>query len=102
MLMAKGGGKPHWESVMFTDGITASEIAESVEAWSVNNTVLAARYNGKEVAIPTGYHWTLESRGEVFGRYATRAEAVEAMNKRKERRRQGEAIRMGIPHFVQD
>ena len=103
LLMKKGGSEPKWTSVMFTDALYNSEIADCVERWSVNNTVLGARYNGRAVTIPTNYHWELKFKGgEMTGHYTTRKEAEAAMKELKAKRRTDKTIRIGFPTFVQD
>ena len=99
-LLLKKDGEAEWKSVMFTDYIDMGEIADAAEMWSKNYKVLAARYNGREVTIPTNYKWELRYKDEVFGEFKTRAEAVEEMNRRKIERRKDKTVRVGLPYFV--
>lgn len=101
-LLLKDRTGEHWESVMFTDSIDNAVIADCVEMWSENHTVLAARFNGRAVTIPTKYHWELRSKDEVFGKFATREEAKKAMYERKAMWRKDKVTRPGIPVFVKD
>ena len=101
-LLLKDGKGEQWKNVMFTDSINASEIAECVEEWSVYHKVLKARFNGREVAMPTHYHWELRHKEEAFGSFKTRKEAVEAMYQRKAMWRKDKTIKVGLPCFVTD
>lgn len=102
LLFDDGNGK-QWRSVMFTDSISLADIAQCVEEWSINHKVIGARYNGKKVPIPTKYHWDLRLKGEVLeGGFKTRAEAVEAMKKRREMQRTDKSIKAGFPAFIKD
>ena len=107
LLKKRGRGrhKEEWKNVMFTDFITQGEIAECVEDWSRNYKVVAARYNGKKIAIPTNYHWEHKYKDVVYGRYKTRAEVVAAMEIRKTenyKKPVGEKQPIGTPVFVKD
>ena len=106
LLKKKGRGqrKEEWKSVMFTDRLELAEIARCAEEWSRNYRVLGARYNGRNVAIPTDYHWELRYKDNVYGVFKTRAEAVQMMNERKEmnwaEKIKENRIPVGIPVFV--
>ena len=101
-LQLKDKNGVYWESVMFTDWIEQYEIAQTVERWSEHHEVLAARYNGKPVAIPTNYHWELVSKGEVLGSFATRKEAEKAREERKAKWVKDRTVKIGLPEFVKD
>ena len=102
-LLLKGkDGKENWKNVMFCDSFGTGEVADLVEMWSTNYTVLAARFNGRPVEIPTNYHWELRSKGESLGKYATREEAKAAMYERKALWRKDKTTKVGIPYFVKD
>ena len=101
-VQLKDGEKVYWKNVACTDWVDKGEIAETVEVWSRNHEVLAVRFNGRELQIPTNYHWELEYKGEVLGTFATRKDAVEEMNARKIERYKDKTVKVGIPKFVQD
>ena len=101
-LLLKDGKGEHWESVLFTDSLDDYDIADSVEEWSVNHSVLAARFNGRMVALPTAYHWELRHRDESFGKFPTRKECMDAMYKRKSMWRKDKTVKVGLPVFVKD
>ena len=101
-LLLKDSKGEHWESVAFTDSVDDYDIVDSVEDWSVNHTVLAARFNGKPVKIPDKYHWELRHRDECFGKFPTRNECVDAMHKRKSMWRKDKTVKVGLPVFVKD
>lgn len=108
LLMKKkgrGNHKPKWESVMLTDRLTSGDIAECVEHWQKNNKVIAARYDGREVFIPTEYHWEHRIKNEVIGCYSTRAEAIAVMEERRHsnyRKPREERIPVGGVYFVEE
>lgn len=101
-LLLKDGKGEHWKNVMFTDSLYEEDIADCVEIWSVNYKVLSARFNGRTVSIPTGYHWELRSKDEVFGIYKTRKEAKAAMDERKLLRYKDKSIKVGLPVYVKE
>lgn len=74
--------KPYWKPVMLCGNLYAEDLADLVEDWSNHFKVLGARFNGKEVPLPTKYHWELRRKGEVLGRYSTRKEARNANSPR--------------------
>lgn len=74
--------KPYWKSVMLCGSLYAEDLADLAEDWSDHYEVLGARFNGKEVPIPTKYHWELRRKGEVLGRFTTRKEARAANDPR--------------------
>lgn len=86
----------------FIDRLDKEVLADNVERWSKHHEVLAARYNGRPVMIPTNYHWELQHKGEVLGIFKTREEACEEMNKRKVARYEDKTIKVGLPKYVQD
>lgn len=86
LLMKKkgrGGYKPEWKLIAFTDRISDAELASDVERWSKNYKVIAARHNGREVEIPTAYHWELRNKDEVYGCFKTWEDAKVEMINRK-------------------
>ena len=102
LLLKDKTGAENWKNVMFADSIYTEEVADLVEMWSVNYTVLAARFNGRPVAIPVKYHWELRYKDECFGKFATREECKNAMYERKAMWRKDKTIKVGLPVFVQD
>ena len=106
LLKKKGRGnrKTEWKSVMFVDRLSAEEIASCVEDWSINYKVVGARYNGREVNVPTRYHWEHRHKDSVYGIYRTRKEVLNAMQKRKEfnwlEKDKSKTIPIGTPVFV--
>ena len=100
-LQLKDGKGIHWESVCFTDRLDKETLAMCKEEWSERHEVLAARYNGKEVEIPTNYHWDLRHKDVVFGSYKTREEAVNAMHQRKSMWRKDKTVKIGLPYFAE-
>lgn len=110
LLKKKGRGnrKAEWRSVMFTDYLDKEIIATCAEEWARNYKVAGARYNGREVNIPSpgSYHWEHRCRDSVYGVYKTRKEVVDAMQKRKEfnwsEKDKTKRIPVGIPVFVAD
>lgn len=101
-LLFGDNGTQRWESVMFTDSLSKSDIADCVEQWGKKYKILGARYNGKDVAIPVNYHWEMQKDGETLGRWKTREEASEDMNKRRRERKTDKTILIGRIVFVQD
>ena len=99
-LLLKDAKGTKWTSVMFTDSLDRSEIAETVEDWSVNHEVLSARYNGREVVIPKKYHWELQLNGEVLGSYKTYKEARAEFDRRRIQYRKDKTTRPGRIVFV--
>lgn len=91
-----------WKSVMLTDNLYKEEIAECVEMWSVKHKVLGARYNGKEVPIPTNYHWELRHKDELLGIYKLRKDAKEEADLRRREYRKDKSVKTGIIKFVED
>ena len=86
LLMKKrgrGNSKAEWKSVMMTDRLYPEEIADCVERWSKNYKVIAARFNGREVKIPEGYHWEVRFKDDVIGCYKTREEAKAVTEERR-------------------
>ena len=108
LLKKKGRGrfKEEWKNVAMTDYIDYGNIAELVERWSKNYKVLGARYNGRNVTIPTEYHWEHRYKDDVYGVYKTRAEVVEAMEKRRQsnwkEKDKTKRVPVGLPKFVKD
>ena len=106
LLLSKNGSrKQEWKSVMMTDRLYPEEIADCVEQWSKNYKVRGARHNGREVNIPTSYHWELRAKSDVIGSYPTREAAKEAADKRRMQnwgKRDEERIPIGAICFVQD
>lgn len=90
LLKKRGRGRftAEWRGVSFTDRPNREEIAQLVEDWSKNYKVMGVRYNGREIAIPTGYHWEVwvkvDRHEELFGCYATRAEARAVVESRRD------------------
>ena len=101
-LLLKDAQGERWESVMMADSLYPGDVESTVEDWSINHEVLAARFNGKPVEIKKKYHWELRRKGEVLGIYKTRKEAVEDNLKRKTAYRKDKTTKCGIPYFVQD
>ena len=94
-----------WMSVMFTDGLTTDELAESVEDWSTKYEVIGARYNGKELDIPKNYHWELRNKKDPsiqFGHYDSFREAHTDMISREHLRKTDKTVLTGGPVLVQD
>lgn len=107
LMKKKGRGcyKAEWKSVAITDSVIPEEIADRVEAWSKNYKVIAARFNGRELPIPTSYHWEHRIKGECIGKYVTREEAKSAVDKRKSEnwyKPKDEKIPVGSIVFVKD
>ena len=108
LLKKRGRGqhKEEWKSVMFTDGLRLEDVASCAEEWSKNYNVLGARYCGRKITIPTGYHWELRYKDNVYGVFKTRAEAAQMMQERKERnwaeKIKENRVPVGIPVFVKD
>ena len=101
-LLLKDSKGEHWKNVMFADSFDEGEVADIVEMWSVNHKVLAARFNGRPVAIPTRYHWELRYKDEVFGSFKLREEAKEALYQRKAMWRKDKSTRVGCIYFVKE
>lgn len=106
LLKKKGRGnrKAEWKSVMFADRLSTGEIVSCVEDWSINYKVVGARYNGREVNVPTRYHWEHRHKDSVYGIYKTRREVLEAMQERKKFNRlekdRAKMVPVGTPVFV--
>ena len=101
----KGRFKSEWKTVMFTDSLYPSEIADTVEMWSENYVVMSARFNGRKVLIPDNYHWEHRLGDKILGSYTKRAEAKKALEERKHlnfRKSKEERVRVGTIKFVKD
>ena len=101
-LQLKDAKGIRWESVMFTDSLTAEDVASCVEDWSVRHEVMAARYNGKAVQIPKGYHWEIKCKDETIDSFATRKECADAWNVRRRAWNKDKTVKLGIVSFVKD
>ena len=91
-----------WTSVAFTDRLYREEIASCVEVWSKDYKVTGARYNGKTIQIPKKYHWEVRNKEEIFGKFKTRAEAVEELNERRLASRRDASVKVGRLVFVEE
>lgn len=106
LLKKKGRGnyKAEWRCVAITDSLYKKSIAEDVERWSKDYTVLEARFNGRKVAIPTNYVWELKAKEELIGTYATYEEAASVRDERKHSNRKKpkeERIPVGCVRFAE-
>lgn len=102
----RGNHKAEWRSVMFTDSLYNEEIASCAEEWSRNYIVVGAKYNGKDVDIPSpdSYHWEHRHKESLYGIYKTREEVLAAMQERKKfnwaEKDKSKRIPVGRPYFV--
>ena len=107
LLKKKGRGahKAEWKSVMITDSLYQSEVAQCVEDWGRNYKVMGARFKGKAVKIPENYHWEVYTKTEVLGTYKKRADAKAVVDARKEanwHKPKEERVFAGAIRYVQD
>ena len=101
-LLLGDNGKEEWQSVMMIDRLAKEDIASCVESWSERHKVLGARYNGKDVNIPSNYHWELQHNGETLGRFAKRKEAKLEYEYRRALRFSDKTVVLGSIEFVED
>jgi hypothetical protein len=91
-----------WQSVAFMDVVFPSDLARACEDWSNHYKVKAARFNGKPLKIPTGYHWEVRKRDEVLGAFKTYQEALNDANDRRRAYRTDKTVKTGGVYFAKD